>query len=260
MRFKLLAAAALAVGLVVLAGCINYDQELTLNPDGSGFIMVHYNSAAQSAPGTAGTAAAGAEITTGQAPKLSFTEAEILKEYEGSPVKVRDIKIETLENVPNATYFIDFKNVNDLNGKGVFALEGDKLKQTFSIADAGANKAFKQLVQLKMDVQDPSTLSSYKFTYKLTCPGEVVETNGTKGDGNTVKWEYTLDKLINKDVEMTCTYKAGKAGMGGKVGTIIGIIVCVVIIVVIIILIVVLVSKKKKKGPAAPAAPAKPAA
>ncbi len=256
MRFKIFAGLALAAALILLAGCINYDQELTLNPDGSGFIMVHYNSAAQSPPGTGEKKGGEAELNLGQAPKLSFTEAEILKEYEGAPFKVRDIKIEAKDNVPNATYFIDFQKVADLNGKGVFALEGDKLKQTFALDDVGGNKVFKQLVALKMEVEDPSTLSSYKFTYKLTVPGDIIETNGTKGeDGKTVKWEYTLDKLINKDTEMTVTYKAGKAGMGGKLGMIIGIIVCVIIVVVIIILIIVLV-KKKKKTPAAP----KPAA
>jgi hypothetical protein len=247
MRLKLAMAAVLALGLVILAGCINYDQDLTVNPDGSGTIMVHYTSDAQKEGGGEG------EVSMGGAPKLAFTEAEIKAEYEGAPVTVRDVVIgKTDTEAPEATYYIDFKNVTDLNGYGIFALEGEKLKQTFSLADDAGNKLFKQLVQFKMDVEDPSSLSGYKFTYKFTAPGEVVDTNGT-AEGNVVSWEYTLDKLVNKDTEMTVTYKGGKAG-GANIAVIIGIILCVVIVVVIIIVIIVLVSKKKKK-PAKPAEP-----
>jgi hypothetical protein len=245
MRYKLVGLAALAIGLIVVAGCINYDQELTLNPDGSGTMMVRYDSAAQSGEETEGS------ISMGAAPKLSFTEDEIKAEYEGAPFTVRDIVIgKTDKDAPEATYYIDFDNISDLNGRGIFALEGDKLKQTFSLDTSGDLAVFKQLVQLKMDVEDPSSLSEYKFTYKLNAPGPIKETNGT-AEGNVVTWEYTLDKLINNDVEMTASYEQGGAG-GGKVALIIGIILCVIIVIVIIIVIIVLLTKKKK--PAGPAA------
>jgi hypothetical protein len=163
---------------------------------------------------------------------------------------VRDIVIgKTDTDAPEATYYIDFDNVSDLNGRGIFALEGDKLKQTFSLDTSGDLAVFKQLVQLKMEVEDPSSLSDYKFTYKFTAPGEVKETNGT-AEGNVVTWEYTLDKLINNDIEMTASYQPA-AGGGGKIALIIGIILCVIIVIVIIIVIIVLLTKKKK--PAGPA-------
>jgi hypothetical protein len=256
MRLKMLGLAALAVALVALAGCINYDQELTLNPDGSGTVKIRYDRTGGS---TGGEEEGSVDMSA--APKLSFTEEEIMAEYEGAPVTVRDIEIgETDEGVPEATYYIDFKNITDLNGRGVFALEGDKLKQTFSIDSDGDNQIFKQLVQLKMDVDDPSQLSEYKFTYILNAPGEIVDSNGTVA-GNTVSWEYSLDKLINTDTEMTATYKGAAPGAGGKIAVIIGIILCVIIVIVIIIVIVVLLTKKKKKpaGPA-PTPPSEPGA
>jgi len=245
MRSKLVGLAALAIGLIVIAGCINYDQELTLNPDGSGTIMVRYDSAAQSGEKTEGS------ISMGGAPELSFTEKEIMAEYEGAPFTVRDIVIgKTDTEAPEATYYIDFDNVSDLNGRGIFALEGDKLKQTFSLDTSGDLAVFKQLVQLKMEVEDPSSLADYKFTYKLTAPGEIKETNGT-AEGNVVTWEYSLDKLINNDIELTASYQAG--GGGGNTALIIGIILCVIIVVVVIIVIIVLLTKKKKPAGPAPA-------
>lgn len=257
MRFKTLWPLIAAAAVILLAGCINYDQELTLNADGSGQMKIHYSNAGQQPPGKEKTGEG--EINLGQAPKLPFTEEEIKKGYEGAKgVTVKDIIVETKDNVPHATYTITFKDIHELNGKGIFALEGDKLRQTFSLTDETGAKLFKQLVQLKMAVEDPSTLSAYKFTYKFTAPGEILETNGTKGEANTVTWEFPLDKLINKDTEMTVKFKAKKAILGGKLGIILGII-CLVVIVVVIVVVVVILSKKKK-APAAPAAPSGPAA
>jgi len=250
MRSKILGLATLAVALVVVAGCINYDQELTLKPDGSGTVKIRYDRTG-GATGEEGEAS----LDLSAAPKLSFTEAEIKAEYESVPVTVRDIVIgKTESDAPEATYFVDFKKITDLNGVGIFALEGEKLKQTFSLERSGSNDVFKQLVQLKMDVEDPSQLSGFKFTYTLNAPNAITETNG-KASGNTVKWEYTLDKLINTDTEMTATYKAAGGG-GGKVAVIIGVILCVIIVIVIIIVIIVLLTRKKK--PAAPKAPSQP--
>jgi hypothetical protein len=243
-----LAALGVVVAMVALAGCINYDQDLTLNKDGSGFIKIHYNSAAQSMPGKEKEGEA--NVSMSAAPKLPFAEADIKKGYEGAPVTIRDVKVEELENIPNATYFIDFKNITDLNGKGIFAVEGDKIRQTFALDKAGGNYVFKQLVNIKMDVEDPSSLSAYKFTYVLNCPGDVVETNG-KAEGKVVKWEYTLDKLVNKETAMTVTYKTG----GGFPVMIVVLIVIVIIIVIVVIIIIAALAKKKKKAPASAATP-----
>jgi hypothetical protein len=254
MRLKMLGLAAVAVALAALAGCINYDQELTLNVDGSGTVKVRYDREGETK--REGDEESDADLIG--APKLSFTEEEIMAEYEGSAVTVRDIVIsETDAGVPEATYYIDFKNITDLNGYGIFALEGDKLKQTFSLSKSDDTEVFKQLVQLKMDVKNPSQLSGFTFTYVFNSPDEIVETNGTV-TGNTVKWEYTLDKLINTDTEMTVTYKVAAPAAGGKIAIIIGIIVGVIIIIVIIVLL----TKKKKKKPAGPAPtpPSEPAA
>jgi len=253
MRSKILGLAAVAVGLIVVAGCINYDQDLTLNPDGSGSVMIRYDSAAQKPGGEKADMAA-------DVPMLAFTEEAITAEYEGAGVTVRDVAIGILEGseeTPEATYYLDFGDVTDLNGYGVFAIEGDKLKQTFSLEADGGNMVFKELVQFKMEVEDPSQLSSYEFNYTLNCPGEIVETNGTVA-GNTITWKHTLDKLINNDIEMTATYKGGEAAGGSKIAVIIGIILCVVILIVVIIVIIVLLTKKKKK-PAAGPAPSEPA-
>jgi hypothetical protein len=240
---------AIAAALIV-AGCINYDQTMTLDADGSGTIMVHYTS--DDPEGTSGT------------PVLAFTEDEITAEYADSNVTVSDIAVvvpaEGEEGSHEATYYLDFDAVSDLNGYGVFAV-GDEMTQVFALADAGDTAVFTQTCTLTMEVDDPSQLSDYKFTYSLTCPGAVIDTNGIEGEGNTVTWEYPLPDLINNTVEMNATYEkpagAPVAGgfLAGGILTILGIIICVIIIVVIIIIIIVLMKKKGKKSGPAPTPP-----
>jgi len=249
MKLRLALVGLAVAAALIVAGCINYDQEMTLNADDSGTVKVHYTS--DDPTGTSG------------APVLSFTEEAITAEYADSKVTVRDIAVvvpaEGEEGSHEATYHLDFENVADLNGFGIFAIK-DKMTQTFAIVEGDGTATFTQTANLTMEVEDTSQLTDYKFTYSLVCPGNVTETNGTLGaDGKTVTWEYPLPDLINKTVEMTATYETpaeGIPGVGGILAggivTIIGIIICVIIIIVIIIIIIVLLKKKgKKSGPAA---------
>ena len=52
-------------------------------------------------------------------------------------------------------------------------------------------------------------LKSLEYDRKLTLPGTIVETNGTKGeDGSTVSWKLTFDDIKNGKVEpQTVTFK-----------------------------------------------------
>jgi hypothetical protein len=247
MKLRLALVGLSVAAVLIVAGCINYDQTMTLDADGSGTIKVHYTS--DDPTGAQGT------------PVLSFTEDEITAEYADSNVTVSDIAVvvpaEGEEGSHEATYVLAFDNVTDLNGVGVFAV-GNEMTQVFALADAGDTAVFTQTCTLTMDVDDPSQLSDYKFTYSLTCPGAVIDTDadGTIGaDGNTVTWEYPLPDLINNTVEMNVTYEkpAGGTGAGGFLAggilMILVIVVCVIIIIVIIIIIIVLLRKKGKKGP-----------
>ncbi|UCE27049.1 MAG: hypothetical protein JSW52_11980 [Candidatus Coatesbacteria bacterium] len=251
MKLRLALVGLAVAAALIVAGCINYDQTMALNADGSGMVTIHYTS--DDPEGT-------------QAPKLSFSEEEITAEYADSDVTVSDIAVvvpaEGEEGSHEATYVLAFDDVTDLNGYGIFAV-GDQMTQVFALADAGDTAVFTQTCTLTMDVEDTSGLTDYKFTYSLACPGAVTDTNGIVGaDGYTVTWEYPLPDLINNTVEMNATYEKPAEGVPGAGGllaggivTILGIIICVIIIVVIIIIIIVLLKKKgKKSGPAPPPA------
>jgi hypothetical protein len=212
---KLKVLSGLAVAAVLAAGCINYDQELVLKEDGSGTVGIHYES----------------HDPTGEygAPRLSFTEKEIEDEYLGPGIKVRDIEVvvpaEEESALSEATYYIDFENVTDLNGRGVFAVKdvttaGDKMTQVFSLVETAETTTFTQTCSLNMDVEDTSELADYEFTYALTCPDEVTMTNGkVRLDGRTVVWAFPLPELLEGPVKMYAVYGEHGEGTGqGSVG------------------------------------------
>jgi hypothetical protein len=201
---------SLAAAVVLTAGCIDYDQEIVIKEDGSGTIGIHYES----------------YDPTGEygAPRLSFTEKEIKDEYSGPGVKVRDIELvvsDEEEGGPSeATYYVDFENIADLNGRGVFAVKdattgADRMTQVFSLVETADATTFAQTCSLYMDVEDASELTDYEFTYALTCPDEVTMTNGkVKLDGRTVVWKFPLPELLNGPVKMYAVY--GESGGTGQ--------------------------------------------
>jgi hypothetical protein len=205
MKRKLLLFAVLVGAIVLAAGCIDYRQEMALKADGSGTVIIHY--ASDDPEGTSG------------APALPLTEDEIIAGYKGSNLVVRDIvpDAENDEYHAGVTYQIDFDKVTDLNNYGVFFFE-DKITQNFYLNNLGDTLSFMQTTSVTMDVEDTSMLDSYGFAYKLVCPGDVTETNGSlSGDGRNVTWYYTLPELINNTVEMTATYEKPADAPGGGI-------------------------------------------
>jgi hypothetical protein len=219
MERKLIIATAITAAVILAAGCVNYNQVLVLNDDGSGTVTVRYTS--DDPKGVSG------------APVLPFTEEEIVAVYKGSNLVVHDIVPDReSENYAGVTYQIDFDNVTDLNGYGIFAV-GDKLTQTFYLSDLGDTMSFTQTTILTVDVEDDFLLEAYEFNYKLVCPGDVIENNGDFSYGDfiinedgvsngysTVGWSYTLPELINNPVKMYAVYsESGKTGNGlGSIG------------------------------------------
>jgi hypothetical protein len=169
---------------------------MTLEADNSGTVKIHYTNAGKGQEGV---------------PDLPFVEEDIIAGYDGAGVEVYDIEIVSGEGedapTPEATYYIDFKDAEDLNGYGIFAI-GDDIVQTISITDEGDTRTYTQTCTLNMAVEEDTDLSAYTFNYVLTLPTPVIETNGTvQADGQTVKWTFPLGELVNNTTTMTVSYE-----------------------------------------------------
>lgn len=225
-KWTWLAAAALAA---LVAGCVSLQQQTTLNADGSGRMVVDMwvdNMAdlagtAEGTPGTAATAETAGTAAAAPAPKELAVSEEMgpaFANVEGVKIEENWIKTETegegeaAKKRDHTRLVLSFDNIERLKGHGVFE------KADLAAKVKGGKFSFSQVIHNEpKDKESESSAESealakqmfegYTFTYSVTMPGEVKETNGTVAeDKRTVTWSWPLyDFSQMKTVEMTAT-------------------------------------------------------
>ncbi len=206
--------------LVVIAGCINYEQTTKLNLDGSGTAEIHYWAEENSV----------SFLSSGP---LYFDEAKIKEQYKGTGITAKDIKMEMKEadSTRHVNVTVEFKNIQELSKTEAF--KGIAI----TWAESEGNMKFEQ----KMEPRENSSsmgMDQYTITYVYDMPGEVVSSNATKVEGSKLTWTYKLSDL-SKEVILSASVKKG--GMMSNT------LIIVIIVAGVVILIVVIVVMKKKK-------------
>ncbi len=208
MKYKLKLLFVLTVFLfsffINLAGCVNYDQNTTINEDGSGSMKIHYWSSMKNF--SMGTALG----------KFEFDEEKAKDKYKSSNTEVTNIKVEDKLDDSTKNVFVEltFKDINKLNDAKGF----ESVKVTWKEVTDGMELKY----TLLMDTTAAKNISAsnYTITYEFKMPSEVVSTNGTK-DGQTIKYNYSLADL-SKDIEMITVVKKSDSKFCGLFGIIAG--------------------------------------
>lgn len=182
----------LAITLLALFGCVHYDEELWLNPDGSGkakLVLIHRS--ANENPG------------------------EILKKAELNGIHLQDYSVK--RNGPNVIYTVQFKfdsieafnNVNDQVGNADFwgritlnKEQGRRIsfKRRISLGDQEEVDDFEALLRSTMT-------DSPHWRYRIHLPWKIISTNAPKDavdhKSRTITWDYDTNELWNKTEYMT---------------------------------------------------------
>lgn len=228
---KRLASAALMAAAVVVAGCIETIQTYTLNPDGSGKVLVD----AKMQPGP--------NINLGGGkpdPKAEMTKAvlKILEESEGVAAW-KDVSFKLLED--GRTHFTGtayFKNIDKFElhnmpeldfawsasgGQGVLSLRSDSKDETkeqpeMTEAEVKAEMARQRTEFAKMRPMMMAFMAQMKVDATVRLPGTVTEKSNFKpgADAQTVAIGFTgakmmeaLDVAMKDDAAMARMVKAG---------------------------------------------------
>jgi len=243
---------AIIFAALLISGCVTYDQELYIDQNGSGIVKVHYSLINVDAGSEMGS-----EVDVIPA-SFSTNEAEIREMYEGDGIELRDIKIDTDETFTDVYLVIEFDNVLDLNGHGVWdenqvigaRIEDGKLVYIQDISNPDART---------LSSEEKSLYDEYVFSYSLQLPNEIIETNGLRSkDGRAVYWEYPLSIVeSNSHLQMHASceappgYKSSRSGRtGGFLGGIsfvLALVCCAVVFVILIIILLIVLLKRKKK-------------
>jgi hypothetical protein len=210
----------LAVSLVLLLpGCLNYEQNTRLEEDGSGSMDIHYWISES-------------VFMWMKDGKLAFNEDSIRIQYEGEGIEVLDARTDanaddSTRHVRASLKFDDIRTLPSCRGFAdlsfVWQSEGDvyRFEQHLPASTSSAE----------------DLLAGYTFTYTYEFPGTIRESNADSVDGNRAVWVVPLSEL-DKDVEFTATVEASA---GANVYWVLGVIAVVVVLIVV-------VRKARKKG------------
>jgi len=187
--------------MIYLAGCVNYDQQTTLNADGSGSMKIHYWSKMSNF--SMGT-------TLG---KFDFDEAKAKENFTSVNTEVKNVKMEDKldDSTKHVWLELTFKDINKLPEAKGFAEVRPSWK------DGKDGMELKYLLMKDTSAANNMGASDYTVTYSFVMPDEIISTNATKKEGKTVTWEYKVSDL-GKDIEMTAVVKKAKGKFCGLFG------------------------------------------
>ena len=182
------------------SGCLHYEEEIALEPDGSGTVLFHYwvNETSY-------------ELLKDD-PQLPFTEERAADRMESEHVKLGEFLSSQIGEDIHFNVSFSFDDVRQLGQTGLFESEPVKLEK-----DPNGLWAFERTIK---GSSEPSRLkgmpndralkeywSGYEMKFIVHFPGLVLEANTKKIKQDTATWIIPLTALTEGKQKMRATYQ-----------------------------------------------------
>jgi len=201
----------LAVGLAVLAGCLSYEEELTLRRDGSGLVKVHYflrEDMAKRMDEAAKQLAANPRLAMFGGVGPMFSEAGVKKALgDAKGLTLKSVREESKDGVRHIWLEADFNHLRSLGNAFIFRagsvewrpLSGGRMEYTRELGELGGmgrsvymNPALPPMMEAVKDA---------RIEFTVHFPGKVMESNGTECPASdTLCWKSGIADL--KDISI----------------------------------------------------------
>lgn len=166
--------------LLFLSGCLNYYQEVTLYPDGSGKMKIDY----------------WMKFDNEESAKIVdnlgiFNSDSIRSGFQSAYSQVKNVQVysDTTDSTTHALIELSFNHIDSLNKTKVFS------EYNFSFQEkTGGQVIFSQFIP---PIATGFGIDANKFTvtYKYTIPGEIISHNANDVSGKSLTWNYTLAEI-----------------------------------------------------------------
>lgn len=164
----------------ILSGCLNYYQEVTLYPDGSGKMRVDYwmkfiNEESEKVVDNLGI----------------FNPDSIVSGFQSVYSQVENVNVyrDTTDSSTHAVIDISFNHIDSLNKTKVFA------EYNFSFLEkTGGQIVFSQFIP-PIATGFGIDARTFNVIYKYTIPGEILSHNATEVSGRSLTWRYNLSEI-----------------------------------------------------------------
>jgi len=162
---------------IFISGCVNQNQKITINADGSGYAVINYSTAVKNL-------SAGDEVGG-----FKFSESKIRETYSSENSEITNLKIDKNEkdSIVDVIIEINFKDFNKLSDAQGFSKSITEWKAENDIY------RFKYFILKDSLNASVSGMNDFHFKYEFSFPGLVAETNGTK-DGTEKETELKTER------------------------------------------------------------------
>ncbi|MDP3790422.1 MAG: hypothetical protein Q8R48_08510 [Candidatus Omnitrophota bacterium] len=211
---------------LLLSGCINYEQETSLNKDWSGHINMHISMDPKTFMCNLFlTAAEKADSEPGSEPKMKpslqeslskvtssikcdIKEEDILKNFNKGAVKNITFRKEEENGIIHFYFSADFEDITTLyaDKNKVSISEGEDGRVTYT--ERLSSSADGTQESEDADKSHPELFEGYHFQYILHMPRNIISANTDKIDKNTATWYIPMpDVMRQKDFTAVVTIR-----------------------------------------------------
>jgi hypothetical protein len=231
---------------IILVSCIEYQEKMKLNLDGSGEITFAF-----------GISESIFSMGGDNAGLKEFNEEKIDQNYKDKKgIKLVSKRTYTESGNRWMEAKISFDSINDLIASSTDTTQQAAIGDISLTQDSNGNMVFTRKISKEQKETEPDSSSQkvgegmmemmfgkYQWHYELTLPGKIVSTNANSADvdysSNTVKWNIPIASLAKTQI-MTVTFEKSTAT------NLTIIILGVIIVIVLAIVFFISISKKKK--------------
>jgi hypothetical protein len=211
--------------LFLLTGCIDYDEEMWLNPDLSGHVAMTISVQEELVRGHTGfekdMSEDGIRREVERIPGVKLDSFESFRDAGRVIAKLR-ITFDSIEKLTRSETGVAESSPISLLGAITVREEGGKvfLERTMQALPQARAKSMGEDMLLKG--LGSLLLSNHYLTYTLHVPGDLITANTERieGDGHTVQWKFTLAQAMREPPEMTVEWKKPFAWIWIVVGSV----------------------------------------
>ena len=200
--------AAVLAGAALASGCLRVEEDIVLNPDGTGHLTARYTVVPAMLDRIAGAARSatnqpGVPPPAGAAALLQIDEAAVRKDFSSFSelgLVLRDIRVDETGGVRSVRVEVDFRDLSGLAHSEFFASPALTLEQAPSghfVLSQEAPLAQSLAGDLRarpgeVDAAMAALFKDFQATVRVTVPGDIVATSAASRSGRTATWTFDV--------------------------------------------------------------------
>jgi|GEM_PF-608887 len=186
---------------LLVQGCLESENTLSLKKDGSGQLEVMYILSEDWSQELGQAQKLEGNVIAKPLPDgLVATEEDLREQFQGEGVKIEKAVFEKKEERLHVFYTVTFDTLQNLLNTKAFRKGGVSFYR-----DKNSNLGFQMETEsIRKDCEQKKMQRPFSLAFTLILPGKILESNADRIEENTLSWRYNQDKAQPEIVKATC--------------------------------------------------------